>query len=500
MKQRKPLILCVDDQPTNLELLEAALASSGYEILKSGSGRDALEKIRTRPIDLIFLDVMMPEMSGFEVCRIIKTDEKLRHIPVVMITALSASEDRIQSMEAGADDFISKPFHRLEVAARAGTLIKAKILNEALQASYENIINLTSYGEQTIQSFEPATFDFESSIKNAFRQMLVEELELSGAPRLILLRMADQNSKYTWQKFEFSSENLIAKPLDFGIEVKLPEKGKFVTFVANQPFDSDLTQFNLTKLGITLESVVGYLSEPICVFAINYGREVTKYDSAVLNSLVMQTLFFKSLSAQISEVEQAFEYTVYALARAAEANDEDTGAHILRVGEYSAILAKELNMPESFVKDIRLQAALHDVGKIHISPEIIKKKGPLTTEEFSVMKAHSYYGSEIIGGHPKLKLAKSIALCHHERYDGGGYPTGLKGEEIPIEARIMNIADQYDALRNLRCYKPAFDHEKTFRILTEGDGRSMPQHFDPKVLEAFRKTAHLFNLIFEKQI
>lgn len=135
---------------------------------------------------------------------------------------------------------------------------------------------------------------------------------------------------------------------------------------------------------------------------------------------------------------------------------------------------------------------------MHIHPDILRKPGKLTAEEFEQMKKHTVLGAEIIGKHPRLKMASSIALHHHEKWDGSGYPYGLKEESIPLEARIVTIADIYDALRSQRPYKPAFEHEKAFRIITEGDGRSMPQHFDPQVLQTFKTVASKIEEIYEK--
>jgi len=324
-----PVILCVDDEPGNLKLLERTLGTSGYEVVKASDGREALDIIASRTVDLVLTDVMMPGIDGFETCRRIKGDERYRHIPVVMITALDSKIDRIRGIEAGADEFLAKPYDHGEVLARVKMLLRTKLLDEMLD-------------------------------------------------------------------------------------------------------------------------------------------------------------------------DDAFAYTVHSLARASEANDEDTGDHILRVGEYCAIVAERLGNAEQWVQSIKLQATLHDVGKVHIPSNILKKPGELTQEEWIIMRLHTVMGAKIIGDHPKFSIARQIALSHHERWDGSGYPFGVSGEQISLEGRIMNIADQYDALRNARVYKPALDHATTVRIITGGDGRTIPHHFDPRVLKAFVATASLFEVVYEQ--
>lgn len=243
---------------------------------------------------------------------------------------------------------------------------------------------------------------------------------------------------------------------------------------------------------------VTYHSGNVALIAFYKQKKVDKNDLNILKSLATYSNSLGILKDKTIEVEKAFIYTVESLARAAEANDEDTGDHILRVNEYSKVLSEALGMDSEFIMTIHYSAQMHDVGKIHVHPDILKKPGKLTDDEFMKMKSHALFGKKILGDSPKLKMAREIAESHHEKWDGSGYPMGLKGKNIPLSGRIVNLADIYDALRQKRVYKPSFSHRKTFEIITEGDGRVNPSGFDPKLLSTFRKIHNKFDDIFEK--
>lgn len=208
------------------------------------------------------------------------------------------------------------------------------------------------------------------------------------------------------------------------------------------------------------------------------------------------------LEAQVNErtrqLTASYRETIATMTRAASYKDEETGAHVARVSFYSTEIAQALGMDDAFCDNIHYASPMHDVGKIAIPDAILGKPGKFEPREWEVMKTHATLGAKLLGGtdSPYLVMGAEIAGGHHERWDGGGYPLGLKGEATPLPARIMQICDVYDALRSKRPYKDAFSHERSTEIITAGDGRTLPSHFDPAVLDAFKHCTTRFRDIF----
>ena len=337
----KPTILIVDDTPENLKLMTGMLAED-YDTRVANSGERALKLAMDGATpDLVLLDIMMPGMDGYEVCRRLKADARTCEIPIIFLTALTEIEDEQAGFDVGAVDYITKPVSPPIVLARVKTHLSLKAASDFLR---------------------------------------------------------DKND---------------------------------------------------------------YLESEI--------------------------------AKRTREVQLIQDVTIMAMASLAETRDNETGNHIRRTQRYVRVLAErlssELGLNAESIELLYKSAPLHDIGKVGIPDAILLKPGKLTPEEFEIMKTHTTLGRDTILAAEKLietpstflRLAREIAHYHQEKWDGSGYPEGLAGEAIPLSARLMALADVYDALISRRVYKPPFPHEKAVAIITEGRGK----HFDPMMVDAF---------------
>ena len=326
MEESRSTILIVDDEPSGRDTLESILEPEGYTLVMAENGYQAIEKAMVIQPDVILLDVMMPGMNGFEVCRRIREEKTLAEIPILFLTALDDRRSLLNGLEAGADEFISKPYDRYELRARL--------------------------------------------------------------------------------------------------------------------------------LGIT---------------RLNRFRKLTEERS--------------NLERAHTELMTAYDATIAGWSHALDLRDKETEGHSQRVTQLTLKLAERFGMTQEELIHIRRGALLHDIGKLGVPDSILHKPGKLDESEWEIMRRHPQHAYNMLYPIDYLHPALNIPYCHHEKWDGTGYPRGLKGEEIPLSARIFAIADVWDALTSDRPYRLALTEEYASNYVQEQSGK----HFDPQVVELFLK-------------
>jgi len=321
------MVLIVDDEYIGRETLQSVLEGEGYDLEMAENGLQAIEKAKELLPDVILLDVMMPGMTGFEVCQHIRNDPQIAEIPIIILTALDDRESLLNALKAGADDFISKPFDRYELRAR--------------------LLGITQL--------------------NRYQKLIQERAKLREANTQLL---------------------------------------------------------------------------------------------------------------------SAYEATIEGWSHAMDLRDRETEGHSQRVTQLTVKMSQALGLGNDDIMHIRRGALLHDMGKIGVPDAILHKPGPLTDDEWILMRKHPQFAFDMLYPIEYLRPALEIPLSHHEKWDGTGYPRGLKGEEIPMAARIFAVVDVWDALTSDRPYRPAWSEEQALTYIREQSGK----HFDPDAVDLFFKS------------
>ncbi len=497
-------ILIVDDDTSNLEILKEILELDGYETLTTTLGLQAIELAIRHIPDIILLDIMLPDMSGIDVCAKIRTNPLLNDCAIIMITGLGNRDIRLKALKSGANEFLNKPLDPIEITTRIQNQLRIKAAKEKISSALDELNNINQYSESLLESIKLSIFDFPDTIEAFLTQIITSYSYQTGIPEIILVAGRQDDNQYMIYAFKIQDRRIIGKDFfeinDLGMRFA-DLNGKQIFYdqghLDNQ-FDPSYLHPSLLKFCNPITNGIIYTRNELNLFTFNYQNLATAMEEYFIRGFLLHLNFYMTINRQIKKIQGFFIYSIGSLARAAEANDEDTGKHIVRVNEYSYLLAREMGMDTEFCKRIRIMAQLHDVGKIHIHPDILKKPTKLTPEEWELIRAHPLSGARIIGNSPDFAMARMIALQHHENWDGSGYPFGIGGTEISMAARIVKLVDIYDALRNERTYKPSFSHEKSIDIILNGDGRVVPAHFDPDLLQCFRENHTKINDLYEE--
>lgn len=443
----KARLLIVDDDPDVLDMLRELLSYGEYEVVSAVNGRDALQKATEFNPDVILSDVIMPEMNGFELCQRLRTHPLLAEVPIILLTGLANSEYYVEGLKAGADDFISKPFERIKLVARVAAVVRLNRYRRLLEerARFERLIELSPDGILLVGPDGA--------------------IQMANAAALKMLRLC-----------RGQTDILMGKNLsDFVLGAHHDDLMSFLDRAVAEPEtiyrrEADLVRSDGT--GFPAEIAAGY-----CAWQ---GHPAVQL---VVRDITERKVAEEAIRRAHVELTQACDTSLEGWSRALELRDRNTVGHAQRVADLTFLLAQAMAVPEEELIHIRRGALLHDIGKMGIPDSILQKPGPLTEEEWDVMRRHPAYAFEMLSPIAYLRPALDIPRYHHERWDGGGYPHGLKGREIPLAARIFAVVDVWDALCSSRPYSNGWSSENVRKHLLALAGA----HLDPEVVREFLK-------------
>jgi len=453
-----PTILVVDDEPRNIQVVSNVLKEiKECHILYATNGQQALQRVEKNEIDLILLDMMMPVLDGLETCKRLKSDSRYSMIPVIFLTAKNDEESLLKGFDAGAVDYISKPFLRRELIARVMTHLNLSLTQKALASELsDNKELLKQYKEIVDQSSIVTKSDLKGRITYANENFC----NISG----------------------HTLDELIGKPHNIVRHPDVPSsvyKDMWDTIRAKHTWRGIVK--NLTKDG------KAYIVDTVVSPILNSKDEIIEYIS--LRKDITPLIELKE------EIEATQKELILMLGNVGENRSKETAAHVRRVAEYAKVLAVAYGLSAPECETLWSTATMHDIGKVAIPDHILNKPDKLTEEEFEIMKTHADTGYSFFknSSRPLLQAAAIVAHEHHERWDGMGYPRGLAGENIHIYGRITAIADVFDALGTKRVYKRGWDIDEILTYFKEQSGKQ----FEPRLVELLLENIDKFLLIQE---
>ena len=483
-------ILVVDDERVIREILAEFLALEGFSVHTVEDGEKALTELRLRPYDLLITDLKMPRLSGLQLLE--RIEQERLGVLTVLMTGFGTVETAIEAMKKGAYDYLLKPFKVEEVIH----VVERALYRQRLQA--ENIRLREALTIYKVSEAIALSHDIDHILDVVLRATLDEvkadvatlhllDLKTGRYEERVKVVTADGNSAA--RGLPSPAFNVLLEQFAQGVPI-LAHGGKASRFFTELSPPSELSSFIAVPLQVR-GSTVGVLD----VFSFTAGKKfdeghrkmlsvlASRAASAIDNARLYGELRTSNegLTRANLSLEEMFQQTVAGFAQALEESDLYTRGHSERVAVYSEILGRGLGVPDAELRRMVQAGVMHDVGKIGVRYDMLNKPGKLTPEEVAVFRQHPEKGKRILEPVPCLHGLIDGCWCHHEWWDGGGYPRGLAGDSIPLVGRVVAIADAYDAMTSDRAYRRALPHEIAIGEIERCAG----SQFDPELAEAF---------------
>lgn len=506
----KETVLFVDDEESILDIAQTYFSGLGYQVLTASNGREAIKILWNNRIDCCFTDINMPEMDGLEFAEYVRKHDNT--LPVVVMTGYPSLENTIQTLKNGVVDFLIKPINLRQMELCVQRVLRERRLfieNIILSKEVEGKHRLEKLNAELMAKNDDLNVinrimsDFSDLHESAdvFNQLVdsaVQLVKADAACFYLLNESADQivpiaisksdscsfvnkrkeagETRDGTHQFSYAGDPKICA-LVFDV-VKDDQPLLIVENNGGKCLPGEIESFMLAPLKIR-NKLLGVLGSYIFSEERRFSEKNLYYLSFMANkaasameSLALYENIYNNLLA-----------TLYAFVRAIEARDPYTKQHSSRVTRLALAMAKAMDCSNEEQEILNVAGLLHDIGKIGIRDEILLKPGRLTAEEFDIIKQHPVIGADIMDHMGLWHREKQIVRCHHERFDGTGYPDRLKGEEIPLLARILSIADVYDAIASDRAYRKRMEESRILNIIYGGAGTQ----FDPDIIEVFRR-------------